>query len=225
MHLSKSAIALGLASVALGQKLKFMPLGDSITEYTCWRAKVWDQLVTGGLSNNIDFVGSTNTNPANCKATSGSFDLDHEGHSGFEATEIANLYIKDWAKAKPDIVNIHLGTNDISAGTSTSDIIGAIYTILLALRAENPNVAVIVDKIIPNPSHVEQTQALNAAIPVFVRTYTSEQSPMFTGDVSQEAGYKVEYNKADGVHPNDEGDKFIAGKIGPLLIKVIQYIS
>ena len=121
-----------------------MPLGDSITQSTCWRTKVWDQLVTDGLSDKIDFVGSQKSNDQNCKAAAGSFDLDHEGHSGFEATEIATQYIKDWAKAKPDIVNIHLGTNDIAAGTTTDGIIEAYDTILSTLRAANPSVKVIV---------------------------------------------------------------------------------
>lgn len=121
-----------------------MPLGDSITQSTCWRTKVWDQLVEDGLSGNIDFVGSQTSNDQNCKAASGSFDVDHEGHSGFEAVEIATQYIEGWAGAKPDIVNIHLGTNDIAAGTTTEAILEAYDTILSTLRAANPNVKVIV---------------------------------------------------------------------------------
>ena len=122
-----------------------MPLGDSITMATCWRTKVWDQLVEGSLTGKIDFVGSQSDNYQSCKAASGSFDLNHEGHSGFEATEIATQYIKTWAAAaKADIVNIHLGTNDIAAKTTTAGILEAYDTILATLRAANPNVKVIV---------------------------------------------------------------------------------
>lgn len=98
----------------------------------------------GSVSDKIDFVGSQNSNDQNCQAASGNFDLNHEGHSGFEAAEIATQYIKTWTNAKPDIVNIHLGTNDISAGTTTEDILAAYDTILSTLRAANPKVKVIV---------------------------------------------------------------------------------
>lgn len=78
-----------------------------------------------------------------------------------------------------------------------------------------------VDKIIPNPKYVKETKELNAAIPGWVAKNDSEQSNMSTADCSQEAGYEPEYNR-DGVHPNDEGDKFIAGKVGPLLTTMLK---
>lgn len=122
-----------------------MPFGDSITEITCWRAKVQDQLAEAGLADRVDFVGSKTNNPQNCATESGIFDAGHEGHSGWEATVIAEEYITTWAKAqKPDIVNFHLGTNDISKGKTPEQVITAYDTILKALRAANPNVKVIV---------------------------------------------------------------------------------
>lgn len=44
-----------------------MPLGDSITEITCWRAYVWDDLAAANLSSSVQYVGSQNSNPQNCK--------------------------------------------------------------------------------------------------------------------------------------------------------------
>lgn len=78
-----------------------------------------------------------------------------------------------------------------------------------------------VDKIIPNPSHAAETKELNAAIPAWVSKNNSNQSPISTADCSQEAGYDTGYNR-DGVHPNDKGDKFIAAKVGPLLINMLK---
>lgn len=77
-----------------------------------------------------------------------------------------------------------------------------------------------VAKIIPNPTHAAATKELNAAIPAWVKKNSSTASPMYTADCSQEAGYEPAYNR-DGVHPNDEGDKFIAGVVGPLLAKIL----
>ena len=82
-----------------------MPLGDSITEITCWRALVWDQLVEANLSSQVRYVGSQNSNPQNCKPTTTNWDQHHEGHSGWLAIDIANSYIDKWSKSTPmDIV-------------------------------------------------------------------------------------------------------------------------
>lgn len=126
-----------------------MPFGDSITEATCWRAKVQDQLAEAGLTDKVDFVGSQTDNPEKCATKSGTFDTTHEGHSGWTAKEIAEEYIAKWAKAqKPDIVNFHLGTNDVKDGGSPEEVIKAYDTILEALRAANPNVKVIVSSVL-----------------------------------------------------------------------------
>jgi hypothetical protein len=44
-----------------------VPLGDSITEITCWRAYVWDDLVAANVSSQVQYVGSQNSNPQNCR--------------------------------------------------------------------------------------------------------------------------------------------------------------
>lgn len=120
-------------------------MGDSITEATCWRAKVQDQLAEADLSDKVDFVGSNTNNKENCATESGTLDTGNEGHSGWTAATIADEYIVTWAKEqKPDIVNVHLGTNDVSKGGTAEDVIEAYDTILKALRAANPNVKVIV---------------------------------------------------------------------------------
>lgn len=41
------------------------------------------------------------------------FDMDHEGHAGFRADEMA-ANIQVWAqKVSPDVVLLHIGTNDL----------------------------------------------------------------------------------------------------------------
>lgn len=52
-----------------------MPLGDSITEITCWRAYVWDDLAAANLSSRVQYVGSQNSNPQNCKPTTANVGL------------------------------------------------------------------------------------------------------------------------------------------------------
>jgi len=130
-----------------------VPLGDSITEITCWRAIVWNDLVAAGVADKIQFVGSSTTNSQNCKsnATDGKFDLHHEGHSGYLAINIANTNLVGWlASAKPDIVMFMLGTNDVAQGKSVADIIASYTKMAGQMRSSNPNMKIIVNLYLPH---------------------------------------------------------------------------
>lgn len=121
-----------------------MPLGDSITEITCWRTLLWDDLQTDGVTNSFQFVGSMTDNTQNCQGNAG-WDMHHEGHSGFLAIDIANNLLTGWlASAKPDVVMFMLGTNDVAQGHSTTDIMAAYTKMVQEMRASNPNMKIIV---------------------------------------------------------------------------------
>lgn len=120
-------------------------LGDSITELTCWRAMVWDMLVKEDLLYKVLFVGSKTNNVHNCRAQSGTFDLHHEGHDGIQSIDVADHYVEGWlASSKPDIVQIMLGTNDVSQGRATSDIINSYTRMTDLIRESNPRAKIIV---------------------------------------------------------------------------------
>jgi lysophospholipase L1-like esterase len=121
-----------------------VPLGDSITEITCWRTLVWDDLAAAGVANEIQFVGSMTDNTQNCVGNT-TWDMHHEGHSGFLAIDIANNDLANWlASAKPDVVMFMLGTNDVVQGHSTSDIIAAYTKMAQEMRTSNANMRIIV---------------------------------------------------------------------------------
>src|SRR5947209_14639864 len=98
------------ASVA-SRPIRVMPLGDSITwgvgssTGSSYRADLWRRLVTQA-GYHIDFVGSQQ---------SGSLpDTDNEGHSGWRIDQIAGG-IDGWlATYQPDVVLLHIGTNDMN---------------------------------------------------------------------------------------------------------------
>src|SRR5690242_19031704 len=77
--------------------IRIMPLGDSITQsfspHNSYRYYLWHLLLNQGYR--VDFVGSLHGvgdgPPANPD-----FDMDHEGHAGFRADEIA-ANIQVWA--------------------------------------------------------------------------------------------------------------------------------
>ncbi|KAH8885744.1 carbohydrate esterase family 3 protein [Thozetella sp. PMI_491] len=243
MWMPKVFLALAtLAEVALGSpvtgtdltprqasKLRIMPLGDSITEITCWRALVWDMLVDAKYADQVQYVGSQNSNPQNCKPNTANWDEHHEGHSGWLAIDIANNYIEKWMKSTPaDIVMFMLGTNDVVRGHTTADIIAACkslpfssYTKMVKImRAANPKIKIIIDLVIPlSLGSSSQITAINAAIPGWAKDNNSTDSPIVIADCN--TGFSTSMLR-DGVHPNAAGDKVIASRVGPLLIDYVK---
>ncbi|CZR62503.1 related to acetylxylan esterase [Phialocephala subalpina] len=224
MYTSKMNLLLAvtclLGSVLAQTKLKVMPLGDSITEITCWRSIVWDNLTAAGLADKIQFVGSSTTNTQNCKASTATWDHHHEGHSGFLAIDIANKYLTGWlASAKPDVVMFMLGTNDVNGRHSTTDIMAAYTKMVQEMRAINPAMKIIVDLVIPLPSSNAGITAINNAIPDWIKTTTTAASPIVMADCN--TGFPST-DLRDGVHPNLAGDAIIASRLTPVLISVIK---
>jgi len=202
------------------QKLKIMPLGDSITEITCWRALVWDQLADAGLADKVQYVGSQNSNPQNCQPKTANWDQHHEGHSGWLAVDIANNYLTNWLKSTPaDIVMFMLGTNDVVRGKTTDDVIAAYTKMVGIIRAANPKTKIIVDLVIPLSFSNAPIQAINARIPAWAAGLNTTESPIVIADCY--TGFQTSYLR-DGVHPNLDGDKIIASRVGPLLLDFVK---
>jgi lysophospholipase L1-like esterase len=214
-----------ILAAANAQKVKVMLLGDSITEITCWRPLVWNSITSAGLAGNVDLVGTMSNLQSKCARPSG-FDTNHEGHSGWQAYDIARNNIVGWVQStKPDVVQFMLGTNDVNIGKRrVQDILGAYTTIVNAIRAANPRAKIIVDKLIPTSWSDATIEALNTAIPGWAQQLTTAQSPIVVADCSRAAGYTNAMLEGDGVHPNSQGDTFLAGKIGPPLINAINSV-
>ena len=153
-----------------------MPLGDSITAGPgCWRAMLWHQLQTAGYTN-IDFVG-TQSDGGGCNPGY-SYDFDQDGHGGFSATGIAdNNQLPPWlAAARPDIVLVHLGTNDMWGHFITTATKLAAFTKLVGqMRAGNPNMKIIVAQIIPMSTACTPAPAASRRWPI-AGTRSSRQS-------------------------------------------------
>ncbi|KAI0020948.1 cellulose-binding protein [Xylariomycetidae sp. FL0641] len=204
---------------AMGQnQLKIMPLGDSITEITCWRAKLWDQLEASNVTDRIQFVGSMTNNPQNCQANDPDWDKHHEGHSGFLAIDIANTLLTGWLEnAQPDVVMFMLGTNDVAQGRSLDAVMAAYTEMVKDMRASNANMKIIVDTVIPLPVNPAPIQNINRAIPDWAAGLNTTESPIYVNDVYPYPNSDLR----DGVHPNDAGDAVIAGTLAPLLTWVV----
>ncbi|MFI7145984.1 cellulose binding domain-containing protein [Nonomuraea sp. NPDC050022] len=224
------AVAFGVALPALSATapVRIMPLGDSITAGPgCWRALLWNHLQTAGYTN-IDFVGSVPDGGCNYGF---SYDGDNEGHGGYAATGIADQnQLPPWLDAaKPDIVLMHLGTNDMWGGFIPTTTVLAAYTKLVGqMRANNPNMKIIVAQIIPmNPSGcptcAASVVALDNAIPGWAAGLTTARSPIVVADLW--TGFNTATDTGDGVHPNDTGFRKMADRWYPSLAQVLNGVT
>lgn len=122
--------------------IRYMPFGDSITDYGCWRPWLAEKLKAEGYA--IDFVGSRRAE-ATCDNLD--YDRDHEGHPGFRAIDIAeDRLLIEWLEDNPaDIISMHLGTVDIvRSGTAAPDILSAYSTLVGHMRDSNPRMKIVV---------------------------------------------------------------------------------
>ncbi|MGE3153705.1 MAG: SGNH/GDSL hydrolase family protein [Nitrospiraceae bacterium] len=190
--------------------IRIMPLGDSITEsssgFGSYRYYLWQDLAREGFT--VDFVGSM-TGTGGEAADSPEFDSDHEGHPGWRADEVAD-HLDGWAgSARPDVVLIHLGTNDLAQGQPPTDVIRDLTRIIDRLRVVNPHVHILVAQIIPmgaeGPAHVLE---LNAAIATLADRVGTADSPVEA--VDQFTGFDHAGMTWDGIHPNRKGNKTMA---------------
>jgi len=216
--------------------LRIMPLGDSTTASICYRSYLW-QMLTGAGHTQFDFVGTRKGDPG-CTFTA--YDQDNEGHGGYVVSDLLKAagsgvrpggadttdpFVSDsrdlvtWFDGHPaDIAIMHFGTNDVwnSAPITTQriqTILMAYSAILTRLRANNPNVRLLVAQITPlNPSGctpcTANARALDDMIPGWAAANTSPTSPISV--VDQFTGFDPATDTRDGVHSNNSGSMKIA---------------
>lgn len=183
---------------------RIMPLGDSITQARAprnsYRAALAEHLDQAGY--NYDFVGTV-TGPNT------EFDSDHEGHWGWRAEQILER-LPDWLEEyTPDIVLLHLGTNDALHRQSVDSTIAELDEIVENLRSSNPNVVIMTSLLIPTV-YVwnNQIDAFNAALPAAVERWNTAESPVLL--VDQNSAIDPVTHLYDGLHPNELGEQVMA---------------
>jgi len=198
------------------EPVTILPLGDSITEgdteYNSYRRELWFMLQNAGYA--VDFIGSETLNYYG-PAPNQDFDLDHEGHSGWRADQIVDRGLAAWLQDyTPDVVLLHIGTNDLTRVnwnnvlvTTTLDDTAEIIAIL---RADNPNVTILLAQLIPSCKNVLDGNIVtyNQALPDFAAQQSQANSPVIL--VDQFTGFDAQVDSDDCVHPNLSGEQKMA---------------
>ncbi len=140
----------GVQAVSAQTPVRILPLGDSITQgvndinppggYPGYRERLWNELTTAGF--NVDFVGSLADGPA-------SIDRNHEGHGGFRIDQIIAGIDGYLAAASPDIILLHIGTNDLLQDLTVDLATQRLAQLLDRIHQVRPTAHVIVASIIP----------------------------------------------------------------------------
>ena len=136
------------------------------------------------------------------------FDADHEGHWGFTTTEILDS-LPSWLAANtPDIVLLHIGTNDVAKCRSPNETAKTIERIIDLIQERNPKVIILLAKIIPIDSDGqcsiqrsvdESVRQLNQRLEVIS---TNKPNIIMVGLYS---ALDAKSDLRDAVHPNEQG--------------------
>jgi hypothetical protein len=116
---------------------------------------------------------------------------------------------------------MHLGTNDAWGDIAPATILAAYSTLVSQMRANNPQMIILVAQIIPmNPTSgcsgcTQDVVDLDATIPTWAASITTAQSPVIV--VDQFTGFNDATDTIDGVHPIDSGNQKIAANWFPPL--------
>ncbi len=180
-----------------------MPLGDSITlgegssGMIGYRRDLYSNLTESGFD--IDFVGGESD------GSLFDFDRDHEGHSGWTAKEIRNN-IETWLNNNPpDIILLHIGTNDINSDSEDVDDVEDILDIIQQFEDDNDlDIKVILARIIlRTDGKAGQTVTFNNSVENMALTRISNGDDIDIVDMQTEVDTSSEM--ADDLHPNDNG--------------------
>ncbi|MCA9921925.1 MAG: hypothetical protein KC421_06130 [Anaerolineales bacterium] len=200
------------------EPVTILPLGDSITEgdttYNSYRRALWFMLQDAGY--NVDFIGSE-VNNSGGPAPDQDFDLDHEGHAGWRADQIVDNGLATWLESyTPDIVLLHIGSNDLTRVNRNNVVVQGTLNdtaeIIAVLRADNPNVTVLLAQLIPSCTNIlsDNIVTYNQELPAFAAQQSEPNSPVIL--VDQFTGFDAQTDTHDCVHPNVPGEQKMAQK-------------
>ena len=234
--------ALGLTATqpqSATAQVKIMPMGDSITvgvDYLTqtvggYRDPLYHDLTAAGLS--FTFVGTTNTSPTSTLTAAG--DSYHNGYGGWHIQDLNNNldgvanpicggdsnqggyfltggHGTGRAAVTPDIILLHIGTNDLLQGSTTID--QDLLDLVTHIHALSPNSIILIAGVIPINSsgftasvNAYNSYIKNHLVPSLYYLRYVEQNASFLNPDGTVDGSLL---GADLVHPNRFGYPILA---------------
>lgn len=200
-----------------------LPLGDSITqggradrdEFT-YRLPLFEMLTEANVK--FDFIGSLKAGlqgDAKWPETVAGqpFDLDHEGHYGWKTAAVRDK-LGEWMAsypAAPDIVLVHLGTNDQDADPDAA-VVAPLRDMIAMFRGRNPNVVVLVGHLNFNGG---KAVGIRERVEAMATELNTPESPVLTVRHYEGWNENPEHPQADTfdwAHPNPSGQRKMAEK-------------
>ena len=209
---------------------KILPLGASRVEgarpdFESYRYELWKDLKENDWT--FDFIGTQSDETTYPVFNSMSFDIDHEGRSGWTSGQILSG-LNGWLNqtGSPDIVLFSSpGGNDILEGEDYNQTISNINAIIDALQANNPNVTIIIEQPAQGHSNFMTTEYTNAFnqmrqdVLTIATDQTTTNSQVIAIDMF--TGFNDSY-LADEVHYNQAGAEFIATRYYSVLLDILE---
>ena len=204
------------------QPVRIMPLGDSITQgdadHNTYRLPLWKSLEADGYD--VDFVGSLRAHHRGPPPRD-DFDRDHEGHWGWRVDEILDR-IRGWVEdSEPDIILIHLGSNDVFQGEDVESTLDELGELIDGVRESRPEATFLLAQIIPTTMANANAgiRELNARIPELAASKSEATSRVVV--VDHFTGFDATRQTYDGVHPNADGEIHLSDRWLAALIDVL----
>ncbi len=210
---------------SIDEPIIILPVGDSITqggkrdqqEYT-YRLPLQMMLHNAGIA--YDFIGSQNkglhkdaTWPDVAKNKP--FDPDHEGYYGNKTRKVVDKVMAAWPSYEkvPDMVLVHLGTNDQKAGDYENTVGQPLREFIEFLRIKNPEVIILLGHL--NFEDGEAAKEIRNVVAKVAIDYHTEKSPVVTINHYEdfiEQPEEVYTDTFDWAHPNLKGQEKMARK-------------
>jgi lysophospholipase L1-like esterase len=211
---------LAITASAQTPPVRIMPLGDSITNGVLWgtrgaggyRGPLYTLLTNAGY--NVDYVGTLKDNPF-------SPDPDHEGRSGWHIGRIDSK-IADWLAnlASPDVVLLHIGTNDFGLSIDTATAINRLDALILKIATLRPYTHIIVTNLLvrAEPLNTQIQNQFNPFVQALVTAHAAVGRRVTFLDMRSVVPLS---DLPDGLHPNQTGYDKMANAWLPAIQAVI----
>ena len=220
-----AGIVCAVTAQAQTPPIRIMPLGDSITLGTGtpagYRYPLYVALTNAGY--NVDYVGTQTGNATNLLPK-----VNHQGMSGWRISGQNGLteFVPDWlnAIADPDVVLLHIGTNDFGTTNSYATAIDRLDALITQIATNRPRAHIIVTSLLPRgePYNTWITNTFNPYVPVKVAAQQSLGRKVHFLDMHS---YLTTSDLFDNLHPNAGGYAKMAAAWFPAITNVISTLG